>query len=114
MSARAAGEPYVWVGATSGVSGANDDVVLPPVGTDHDWELELGVVMGSEAYQVSEDDAMGYVAGYTICNDLTTRSRSIPKRHSDDGHGLDAVKEPSDVLSHRAVSGPGRVRPGSS
>jgi 2,4-diketo-3-deoxy-L-fuconate hydrolase len=73
------GEPYVWVGATSGVCGANDDVVLPSIGSDHDWELELGVVIGSEAYQVSEDDAMGHVAGYTICNDLTTRSL-VPRK----------------------------------
>lgn len=68
------GEPYVWVGASSAVCGANDDVRLPAVGSDHDWELELGVVIGREAYQVAEEDALDHVAGYTICNDLTTRS----------------------------------------
>ncbi len=68
------GEPYVWVGASSAVCGANDDVRLPSVGSEHDWELELGVIIGREAYQVAEEDAMDYVAGYTICNDLTTRS----------------------------------------
>ncbi|WP_262106413.1 fumarylacetoacetate hydrolase family protein [Arthrobacter sp. Marseille-P9274] len=73
------GEPYVWVGATSGVCGANDDVILPSVGSDHDWELELGVMIGSEAYQVPEGEAMGHIAGYTICNDLTTRSL-VPRK----------------------------------
>jgi 2,4-diketo-3-deoxy-L-fuconate hydrolase len=71
---RARGEPYVWCGVPSAVSGAYDDVVLPPVGSDHDWELELGVVIGRRAGNVSVADALDHVAGYTICNDLTARS----------------------------------------
>ena len=73
------GEPYVWIGSASGMSGAYDDVLLPEVGNDHDWELELGVVIGRDAYRVSEQDAMEYVAGYTICNDITTRSL-VPRK----------------------------------
>src|SRR5699024_639867 len=73
------GEPYVWVGSAAGISGAYDDVLLPEVGSDHDWELELGVVIGQNAYRVSEQDAMDYVAGYTICNDITTRSL-VPRK----------------------------------
>lgn len=68
------GEPYVWVGATSAISGAHDDVILPNVGENHDWELELGIIIGRTVRNVSPEDAMGAVAGYTICNDLTTRS----------------------------------------
>ena len=68
------GEPYVWAGVPSAVSGAYDDVVLPAVGSDHDWELELGVVIGRRTSNVSVADALDSVAGYTICNDLTTRS----------------------------------------
>jgi 2,4-diketo-3-deoxy-L-fuconate hydrolase len=71
---QASGEPYVWSGVPSAVSGAYDDVVLPAVGSDHDWELELGVVIGRRASNVSVADALDHVAGYTICNDLTTRS----------------------------------------
>ena len=41
----------------------------------HDWELELGAVIGTEAYRVSPDEALGHVAGYTIVNDITTRYR---------------------------------------
>ncbi|MGO4470836.1 fumarylacetoacetate hydrolase family protein [Arthrobacter sp. M-10] len=68
------GEPYVWVGATSAICGANDNVILPEVGSDTDWELELGVIIGRPAYQVTEAEALHYVAGYTICNDITIRS----------------------------------------
>ena len=71
---KAHGEPYVWTGVSSSVSGAYDDVVLPSGWTDHDWELELGVVIGRKARHVPAENALEYVAGYTICNDLTTRS----------------------------------------
>jgi 2-keto-4-pentenoate hydratase/2-oxohepta-3-ene-1,7-dioic acid hydratase in catechol pathway len=71
---RANGSPYVWVGASSGISGAYDDVILPSGYDDHDWELELGVIIGRPVRRVSVDDALSYVAGYTICNDITTRS----------------------------------------
>ena len=71
---RANGSPYVWVGASSGISGAHDDVILPSGYDDHDWELELGVIIGRPVRRVSVDDALSYVAGYTICNDITTRS----------------------------------------
>jgi 2,4-didehydro-3-deoxy-L-rhamnonate hydrolase len=69
------GTPYVFVGLPSAVSGPRDDVVLPAIGTQHDWELELGVVIGTEAYRVSRDEALGHVAGYMIVNDITTRDR---------------------------------------
>ncbi|CAM5610497.1 fumarylacetoacetate hydrolase family protein [Streptomyces aurantiogriseus] len=75
MDERAAhGEPYVWVGVPSAISGPYDDVILPSIGENHDWELELGVVIGRETREVSRDEALDHVAGYTICNDLTTRS----------------------------------------
>jgi 2-keto-4-pentenoate hydratase/2-oxohepta-3-ene-1,7-dioic acid hydratase in catechol pathway len=76
MDARAAdGEPYLFAGLPSAICGPADDVVLPAEGTEHDWELELGVVIGRPCRRVSREDAMGYVAGYTIGNDITTRDR---------------------------------------
>jgi 2-keto-4-pentenoate hydratase/2-oxohepta-3-ene-1,7-dioic acid hydratase in catechol pathway len=64
MDERAAtGEPYVFLGAPGAICGAYDDVVLPAVGEQHDWELELACVLGPR----------GTIAGYTIANDLTTR-----------------------------------------
>ena len=74
VDARASsGRPYLFVGLPSSLCGPYDDVVLPPEGTEHDWELELAVVIGRRARRVSVEAAMAVVAGYTICNDLTTR-----------------------------------------
>jgi 2-keto-4-pentenoate hydratase/2-oxohepta-3-ene-1,7-dioic acid hydratase in catechol pathway len=74
MDARAAtGEPYIFAGLPSAMCGPADDVVLPVEGSKHDWELEIAVVIARPARRVSRDDAMSCVAGYTICNDITTR-----------------------------------------
>lgn len=76
MQERAAnGTPYVFLGLPSSVCGPYDEVVLPDIGSQHDWELELAVVIGTEAHQVSRHDAMTHVAGYVMVNDLTTRDR---------------------------------------
>lgn len=66
-------EPFLFPGIPSAVSGANDDIVLWAPGEQHDWELELGVVIGTAAHRVSSDEAMDHVAGYTISNDITVR-----------------------------------------
>jgi 2,4-didehydro-3-deoxy-L-rhamnonate hydrolase len=69
------GTPYVFLGLPTAMCGAFDDVILPPTGDQHDWELELGVVIGTSAYRIRRDDAWAHVAGYVIVNDLTTRDR---------------------------------------
>jgi 2-keto-4-pentenoate hydratase/2-oxohepta-3-ene-1,7-dioic acid hydratase in catechol pathway len=68
-------QPYVFIGLPSALCGPDDDVVLPDIGAEHDWELELAAVMGRPAYRVARRDALDYVAGYTIVNDITTRDR---------------------------------------
>ena len=73
------GQPFAFVGLPSAVCGATDDVVLHDGGTQHDWELELAVVIGRAARKVDRHRALDYVAGYTICNDLTTRDRVFRK-----------------------------------
>jgi 2,4-didehydro-3-deoxy-L-rhamnonate hydrolase len=76
MDARARNDqPYVFIGLPGALCGPYDDVILPDTGAEHDWELELAVVMGRRVYRVSRDDALDYVAGYTIVNDITTRDR---------------------------------------
>ena len=67
------GLPFVFVAPSSSVSGAHDDVVLWGPGEQHDWELELAIVIGRHAHRVSREDAMQHVAGYTISNDVSTR-----------------------------------------
>jgi 2,4-diketo-3-deoxy-L-fuconate hydrolase len=69
----ASGLPFVFAMPASAVSGAEDDIVLWGPGVQHDWELELAVVIGRPARQVSKDDAMSFVAGYTMSNDISTR-----------------------------------------
>lgn len=66
-------DPFVFAGLTSAMCGAEDDIVLWGPGEQHDWELELAVVIGRRARGVPPEDAMQYVAGYTISNDISTR-----------------------------------------
>lgn len=67
-------EPVVFLKASTAVSGPYDDVVLPPGSEKSDWEVELGVVIGTRASYVSERDAMVHVAGYCIVNDVSERA----------------------------------------
>lgn len=66
--------PYVFIGLPSAITGPYDDVSLPEWAEKPDWELELAAVIGKPAYRVSTDEALEYVAGYTIANDLTDRA----------------------------------------
>ena len=67
-------EPIIFMKATSAICGANDDVMLPRASTKSDWEVELGVVIGTEAKYVEESEALSYVAGYCVVNDLSERA----------------------------------------
>ncbi len=66
-------EPIIFMKANSAISGPNDDVRIPRGSVKTDWEVELGVVIGTEAKYVSEADALDHVAGYCICNDVSER-----------------------------------------
>ena len=75
MDRRAAEDlPYVFIGLPSTVAGPYDDVVLPAWAEKPDWELELAAVIAKPAYRISVGEALEYVAGYTIANDLTDRA----------------------------------------
>ncbi len=65
--------PVVFTKFSSSVIGPDDDIVIPSVSKKIDWEVELGVVIGKTCTDVSEKDAIDYVAGYTIINDVTAR-----------------------------------------
>ena len=66
-------EPIIFMKATSAIVGPNDDVRIPRNSKKSDWEVELGVVIGKEARYVDEADAMDYVAGYCVVNDMSER-----------------------------------------
>lgn len=70
-------EPVLFTKATSALNGPDDDVILPRGSEKTDWECELAFVIGKEAKYVSEDDAMDYVAGYTIMNDVSERAYQL-------------------------------------
>jgi ureidoglycolate lyase len=66
-------EPVVFMKAISAITGPNDDVKLPKGSKKGDWEVELAFVIGKKAQSVSEADALNYVSGYMICNDVSER-----------------------------------------
>ena len=71
--------PIVFMKATSSITGPNDPVLLPRGSVKSDWEVELGVVIGKVAKYVSEEEALGYVAGYCIVNDVSEREFQIER-----------------------------------
>lgn len=74
MDQRAAhGEPYVFPKLPSAITGAFDPVELPATTQQPDWELELAVIIGKAARNVRREDALDYVAGYSIVNDVSAR-----------------------------------------
>ncbi|MBD1547864.1 fumarylacetoacetate hydrolase family protein [Roseibium aggregatum] len=70
-------EPVVFSKAPSSQSGPNDDIIYPRGASKLDWEVELAFIISKKAWQVSEDDALDYVAGYTVCNDVSERAWQI-------------------------------------
>lgn len=65
--------PILFFKATSAVVGPNDDVSMPRGSTHTDWEVELGVVIGTTAKYVSKENALDHVAGYCVVNDVSER-----------------------------------------
>jgi len=82
-------EPVVFMKATTSISGPNDDVVQPRGSTKLDWEVELGVVIGTKAQYVPEEKALEHVAGYCIVNDVSERSFQMATSQWDKGKGCD-------------------------
>ncbi|MBY3103744.1 fumarylacetoacetate hydrolase family protein [Rhizobium laguerreae] len=67
-------EPIIFMKATSAIVGPNDDVIIPRGSEKTDWEVELGVVIGKTAKYVTEAEALDYVAGYCVSNDVSERA----------------------------------------
>jgi 2-keto-4-pentenoate hydratase/2-oxohepta-3-ene-1,7-dioic acid hydratase in catechol pathway len=83
-------EPILFMKATSCIQGPDDLVMLPRDSVKSDWEVELGVVIGSEASYVEETDALAHVAGYLTVNDLSEREYQMERGGTwDKGKGCD-------------------------
>jgi 2,4-diketo-3-deoxy-L-fuconate hydrolase len=67
-------EPIIFHKTLTCMQGANDDVMMPKGSTKTDWEIELGIVIGSKACNISKKDALKHVAGYVLCNDVSERA----------------------------------------
>jgi 2-keto-4-pentenoate hydratase/2-oxohepta-3-ene-1,7-dioic acid hydratase in catechol pathway len=65
--------PILFFKANSAIVGANDDVIMPRGSSHTDWEVELGVIIGSSAKYIDKENALNYVAGYCIVNDVSER-----------------------------------------
>jgi 2-keto-4-pentenoate hydratase/2-oxohepta-3-ene-1,7-dioic acid hydratase in catechol pathway len=84
-------EPVVFMKATSCIQGPNDPIMLPRGSTKTDWEVELGIVIGTKARYVAKKDALAYVAGYCVINDVSEREFQLEKPGGqwDKGKGCD-------------------------
>jgi len=112
-------EPIIFMKATSAIVGPNDDVLIPRGSEKTDWEVELAVVIGRKAKYVSEAEALDYVAGYCLTNDVSERAFQAERQgqwtkgKSCDTFGpigpwlvtKDEVKDPQDLKMWLTVNG---------
>ena len=83
-------EPIVFMKTLSCIQGPDDDIMIPRNSVKTDWEVELGIVMGSTARYVSKRDALNYVAGYVLVNDVSEREFQLERGGAwDKGKGCD-------------------------
>jgi ureidoglycolate lyase len=112
-------EPIVFLKSLSAFTGPNDDVKMPRGSKKLDWEVELGVVIGKTARYVPEHEALNYVAGYCVCNDVSEREYQMERGGTwDKGKGCetfgptgpwlvtkDEVNDPQDLPLWTEVNG---------
>jgi len=83
-------EPILFMKSTTSLTGPYDQIIIPKNSVKTDWEVELAVVMGKKASYVSEQDAMQYVAGYVLHNDVSEREFQLERGGTwDKGKGCD-------------------------
>ncbi len=82
-------EPIIFLKAPSALCGPNDDTIQPPHSSQLDWEVELGIVIGRTARYVSKEQALDYVAGYCVVNDISERAFQLQCSQWDKGKGCD-------------------------
>lgn len=83
-------EPIIFLKSTTALAGPNDDIIIPKNSVKTDWEVELAFVIGKKASYVSEDEALDYVAGYCLHNDVSEREFQLERGGTwDKGKGCD-------------------------
>ncbi len=83
-------EPVIFLKSTTALCGPNDDIIIPKNSEKTDWEVELAVIIEKRASYVSKEDAMNYVAGYSLLNDVSERAFQMERNGTwDKGKGCD-------------------------
>jgi len=82
-------EPIIFAKAITSLNGPNDDVILPRDSEKGDWEVELAIIIGRKAQYVEESEALDYVAGYAVANDVSERGFQMQCSQWDKGKGFD-------------------------
>ncbi len=77
LAAKADSRPYMFIKPGTSIIGHNETVVIPDASSQVDWEVELAVVIGRDAHHVSANQALDYVVGYTVINDITARDLNV-------------------------------------
>ncbi|MGF1544439.1 MAG: fumarylacetoacetate hydrolase family protein [Parvularculaceae bacterium] len=119
VGAKPPAEPIVFAKSTACIAGPDDDLVLPPGSTHTDWEVELGVVIGTGGARIEESAAIDHVAGYCVVHDVSEREHQLRrggqwiKGKSADGFGpigpwlvtRDEIPDPQDLRLWLEVDG---------
>lgn len=93
-------EPIIFMKSTTALVGPNDTVVIPKNSVKTDWEVEFGIVIGSKATYVDESEALDYVAGYVLHNDVSEREFQIERGGTwDKGKGCDTFAPMGPLLT---------------
>lgn len=83
-------EPIIFMKSTTALSGPDDDIIIPKNSVKTDWEVELAIIIGKKAAYVEEAEALDYVAGYALHNDVSEREFQIERNGTwDKGKGCD-------------------------
>lgn len=93
-------EPIIFMKSTTSIVGPNDSIMIPRGSTKTDWEVEVGVVIGKKARYVTENEAMDYVAGYVLHNDVSEREYQLERGGTwDKGKGCDTFAPLGPVMT---------------
>ena len=83
-------EPIIFMKTNTSICGPNDNIIIPNKSKKTDWEIELGIVIGKKAQYISEADALNYIFGYCIVNDISEREFQLERSGQwDKGKGCD-------------------------
>jgi len=105
-------EPVIFMKSTTAIVGPNDNIMIPKDSVKTDWEVELAIVIGKKASYVDEAEAMDYVAGYVLHNDVSEREFQIERSGTwDKGKGCDTFAPIGPFLATAdEIKDPGNLR----